>query len=140
MNADGTINYTPVARYIGADSFTYTVKNDFGQVSAPAPVSIVVFGGPESVSMSKVIWTKAQSKWTLVGSTNWFGPSLLHTTVSCWIGKTAGAGTLIGTGPVDTLGKFQIVQTPFPSGPDATNAITCQTSNGGKISAPVTVN
>jgi hypothetical protein len=139
-NADGTVTYTPVAKFTGADSFAYTVKNNFGQVSAPATVSIVVFGGPEAVSMSKVIWTRAQSKWTLVGSTNWFGPALAHTTASCWIGKIAGSGALIGTAPVDLTGKFAVVVAPAPVGPDATNVITCQTSNGGKVSAPVTIN
>lgn len=49
--ANGTVSgtwpnvlYTPNANYFGNDSFTYTVTDDDGAVSAPATVSIVVVG------------------------------------------------------------------------------------------------
>jgi Big-like domain-containing protein len=139
-NADGTITYTPVLAFVGADSFTYTVANAQGGVSNVATVSAVVEGGAETISFSKQLYTVSKKSWNIVGSTNWFGPTLLHTTATCWIGKGIAVGALIGTVPVDTAGKFQLVPGPnTTSPPDASHVFTCQTSNGGSISAAVTV-
>jgi hypothetical protein len=75
-----------------------------------------------------------------VGSTNWFGPTLLHTTASCWVGKGVAVGAFIGTAPVDATGKFSLVPpTLTDPPPDATHIVTCQTSNGAVTSAPATV-
>jgi Big-like domain-containing protein len=134
----GNVTYTPVLNYSGADSFQYTVANTAGVASAPATVSVVVEGGPEAVSIAKATFATAKTQWTIVGATNWFGPTLLHTTVTCWIGKGVAVGALIGTGPVDQFGKFQLVPPPLTTpAPDATNLFTCQTSNGGVVSAVV---
>jgi Big-like domain-containing protein len=139
-NAAGGIAYTPVTGYRGADSFTYTVANNAGAPSNAATVSVAVMGGVEVVSIAKASYTTAKSQWSIVGSTNWFGPTLLHTTATCWIGKGIAVGALIGTVPVDTAGKFQLVPGPnTTSPPDASHVFTCQTSNGGSISAAVTV-
>jgi hypothetical protein len=136
-NADGTITYTPALKYTGADSFQYTVANTNGVASAAATVSVVVEGGPESVSISKATYTVSKQLWTIVGSTNWFAPTLLHTTATCYVGSTT-AGPVIGTAPIDTTGKFQLVPPTLATPPpDATNVFTCQTSNGGKVSAVV---
>ncbi|WP_018415791.1 tandem-95 repeat protein [Teredinibacter turnerae] len=40
--SNGTVNYTPASNYFGSDSFTYTVADDDGDVSAAATVSITV--------------------------------------------------------------------------------------------------
>jgi hypothetical protein len=136
-NADGTVTYTPALRYTGADSYQYTVANNNGIASAAATVSVVVEGGAEAVSISKATYTVSKSLWTIVGSTNWFGPSLLHTTATCYVGSTT-TGPVIGTAPIDTTGKFQLVPPTLTTPPpDATNIFTCQTSNGGKVSAVV---
>ncbi|WP_199140175.1 DUF7507 domain-containing protein, partial [Pedobacter sp. ASV12] len=42
VNADGTVTYTPNPGYVGADDFTYTVKDTNGQTSNPAVVNITV--------------------------------------------------------------------------------------------------
>jgi Big-like domain-containing protein len=140
-NADGTITYTPVLNYTGADSFTYSVANTQGGVSNAATVNVVVEGGPEVISYAKQLYTVSKKQWNIVGSTNWFGPTLLHTTVTCWIGKGIAVGAKIGTVPVDTAGKFQLVPVAgsVPP-PDASNTFTCQTSNGGFTSAAVQLN
>jgi hypothetical protein len=138
-NIDGTVTYKPVVGYVGADSFTYTVKNNAGVASTAATVSIVVEGGPEAMSISRADFVVSKNQWTLVGSTNWFGPTLTHTTVTCWVGKGIAVGPKIGTAPVDTTGKFALVPPPLTTPPpDATNIFTCQTSNGGSVSAVVT--
>ncbi|BDG01339.1 Ig-like domain-containing protein [Anaeromyxobacter oryzae] len=140
-NPDGTITYTPVVGFNSAlDTFSYTVANTAGTVSAPATVTVDVFGGPESVSIGKAIYTVSKAKWNIVGSTNWFGPALTQLTATCWTGTAAAptATTLIGTAPIDTTGKFALVPvgaTPTPVNP---SSVTCQTSSGGLKSAGVT--
>jgi hypothetical protein len=132
VNANGTVTYTPVLNYVGADSYTYTVANTAGTVSAPATVNIVVENGTETLSISKANFTVSKNQWTIVGSTSWFGPTLTHTTVTCWVGKGTGgtAGPLLGTAAVDGTGKFALVPPSLTTPPpDATNIFTCQTSN-----------
>lgn len=41
-NGDGSVTYTPAANYFGADSFTYTVRDDGGLLSNAATVSVTV--------------------------------------------------------------------------------------------------
>jgi hypothetical protein len=130
-NADGTVTYTPLAAYSGNDQFTYTVANTAGQASNGAVVQIFVSSGPESVSPKRADYVVSRNQWTIVGNTTWFG-GFLTPTATCWIGRTAGAGTVLGTAPVDTTGAFTIVPlagTVPP--PDATKAVACRTSNGG---------
>jgi hypothetical protein len=130
--ANGTVTYTPALNYIGADSYAYTVANTAGTRSAPATVNIVVEGGAESLSISKANFTVAKNQWNIVGSTNWFGATLTHTTVTCWVGKGTGgtAGPVIGTTLMDATGKFALVPPSLTTPPpDATNIFTCQTSN-----------
>jgi Big-like domain-containing protein len=136
-NAAGGVTYTPLLAYVGSDSFAYTVANNAAVASAPATVSVVVEGGPESLSISKANFTVKTSKWNIVGSTNWFGPTLNHTTATCYIGRGL-TGAVIGTTPVDNTGKFALVPPTLTTPPpDATNIFTCQTSNGGIVSAVV---
>jgi PKD repeat protein/DNA/RNA endonuclease G (NUC1) len=42
VNNDGTVTYTPSDRFIGEDSFTYTVQDSDGQSSEPAEVEVTV--------------------------------------------------------------------------------------------------
>ncbi|WP_207422098.1 DUF7507 domain-containing protein [Desertivirga brevis] len=44
VNADGSITYTPEKGYIGKDQFTYQVKDDMGNLTNIATVSIKVIG------------------------------------------------------------------------------------------------
>jgi CSLREA domain-containing protein len=48
LNSDGSFSYTPVANFVGSDSFTYQAKGSDGTLSVAAPVTIQVtyhFGG-----------------------------------------------------------------------------------------------
>ncbi|HEY6890763.1 MAG TPA: Ig-like domain-containing protein, partial [Solirubrobacter sp.] len=111
-NADGTVTYRPVVGYIGADSFGYTVKNNAGVASNVATVSIVVEGAAEALAFTRTDFVVSKNQWTLVGATNWFGPTLTHTTVTCWVGNGIAVGPKIGTAPVDATGKFSLVPPP----------------------------
>ncbi len=48
--SDGTIIYTPTAKYVGSDSFTYTVADTFGDVSNAGTVSITIGAGVPPVA------------------------------------------------------------------------------------------
>ncbi len=56
---------------------------------------------------------------------------------TCWLNVTG--NPIIGTAPVDTTGKFQVVPLVGPT-PTNPASVTCQTSNGGKASAGVVFN
>jgi hypothetical protein len=140
-NLDGTITYTPNAGVNSIlDTFSYTVANTLGTRSAPATVTIDVFGGVEAVSIGKALYTVSKAKWSIIGSTNWFNAALTQATATCWLGTAAAptAATLIGTAPIDTTGKFAVVpvgNTPTPTNP---STVTCQTSYGGLKQSGVT--
>jgi hypothetical protein len=140
-NLNGTITYTPTPGVNSIlDTFSYTVANTLGTRSAPAVVTIDIFGGPEAVSIAKALFTVSKSKWNIVGSTNWFNAALTQATATCWMGTAAAptATTLIGTAPIDTTGKFAVV--PVGNGPIPANpsSVTCQTSYGGSKQSGVT--
>ena len=141
-NLDGTVTYTPALKWVGGDTFAYSIANTAGGVSATsATVTAVTFGGAETLAFIKVIYTVSKTQWNITGSTNWFGPTLLNTKVTCWNGKTVGGGALLGTTGVDTAGKFALVPPSLTTpGPDLTKFITCQSSNGAVVSGAVTVN
>jgi hypothetical protein len=103
-------------------------------------VNVVVFSSAEQLAFQKIIYVSSKSAWSIVGSTTWFGPTLTHTTVSCFIGSTVG-GAPLGSVAVDTTGKFALVPVAgtVPA-PDATRLITCQSSNGAIRTGAVTVN
>ncbi len=134
----GAVSYT-AGGATGVFTFTYTVADTTGVRSAPATVTMVVFGGPEAVSLGTVQYTVSKSSWRIIGSTNWFAAQLTQASATCWTGTATAptASTLIGTAPIDTTGKFQLVPvgvTPKPLNP---SSVTCQTSYGGRKSGAV---
>ncbi|MBI5070545.1 MAG: Ig-like domain-containing protein [Deltaproteobacteria bacterium] len=141
-NADGTITYRPNAGVNSVlDTFRYTVANTAGTVSAPATVTVDIFGGNESVSISRAQYTASKSAWSIVGSTNWFNAALTQTTASCYLISSGGVAIvprLIGTAPVDTTGKFQLVPTGATPTPASPAAVNCQTSDpaGTRATSP----
>jgi hypothetical protein len=129
VNLDGTVTFTPSVA--GSIVFSYTVKNNFGQASAPAQVFVFSSASAEVISFTKVNYVTSKATWTIVGATNWFGPGLTPS-VNCWVGNSlATKGALVGTAPVDVTGKWAIQAQGSPVKPDATKAIVCQSSNGG---------
>jgi len=53
LSADGAFTYTPTTGFLGSDSFTYTLTDNLGFVSAPATVTINV-----STSCNIKLWPK----------------------------------------------------------------------------------
>jgi hypothetical protein len=137
VNVDGTVTFTP--SQAGSIVFSYTVKNNFGQASAPAQVFVFSSASAEVVSFTKATYTTAKKTWVIVGSTNWFGPGLTPS-VTCWVGNSlATKGAQIGTALIDVTGKFSIQVAGSLTPPDATKAAVCATSSGGVGVVGVTV-
>ncbi|MGR8931792.1 MAG: Ig-like domain-containing protein [Gammaproteobacteria bacterium] len=143
VNPDGTIAY--MATGGGGDSLRYVVSNSANPAMASNETTLQLtnFTGPESNSVGKVNYTPNQSKWVIVGSTNWFGPNLSQSKATCWLGTpdtTPTPSTLIGSVLIDTTGKYQL-QIVDPNAPVATNnaRVSCQTSYGGIGSNTATV-
>jgi hypothetical protein len=141
-NLDGTVTYKPTIGFNSAlDTFSYTVANTLGTRSTAAVVTVDVFGGPESVSIGKALFTISKGKWNIVGSTNWFNAALTQGVATCWLGGAGSvltATNLIGTAPIDTTGKFAVVPVATFATPPNPSSVTCQTSYGGKGSLGVT--
>jgi|GEM_PF-3282199 len=53
VNADGTVVYTPAAGYSGPDAFTYSVKDELGNLSNAAVVTVTVM--PNNLDVPNVI-------------------------------------------------------------------------------------
>jgi hypothetical protein len=133
----GSVTYTPAAGFLGTDTFTYTVKNNFGVVSNPATVSVFVSGAVEVLAITKALYTVNKGKWNIVGTTSIFGVGLTPS-VTCYVG-TGTAGPVIGSAPIDVTGKFAVVPVVAPP-PDVTNRFTCVSTNGGSVTFTVTRN
>jgi len=52
VHPDGSFTYTPVAGFIGTDSFSYTLTDNLGYVSAPATVTLIVSAAPPTTTTS----------------------------------------------------------------------------------------
>ena len=50
VNPDGLLTYTPEAGFVGTDSFSYTLTDNLGYVSAPATVTLVVSPVPPTTT------------------------------------------------------------------------------------------
>lgn len=66
LNLDGTFVYTPAKNKVGEDSFTFTVTDEAGNVSAPATVRISILKPGEDMTYADVLSTDAfEAAWML---------------------------------------------------------------------------
>jgi VCBS repeat-containing protein len=62
--SDGSFTYTPAARYVGADAFTYRITDGQGRQSAPATVTITVRDVPHISVNPTTVGTAASTTGT----------------------------------------------------------------------------
>jgi hypothetical protein len=142
-NADGTITYRATSSSTTglADSFTYTVKNSAtpAKTSAPTTVTMTDFTNAEAIAITKSDYRADKARWTVTGTTNWFGLNLTNLNTTCWLGATLSSTSLIGNSLIDATGAFQIV--PVATAPAGTtgSSVRCQTMSGGLAASPAAV-
>jgi hypothetical protein len=139
-NPDGTVSFTPPTGISGTFTYQYTVANTLGTRSSATTVTVVVFGGPEAASVASATFTVSKGTWKILGSTNWFGPTLTQLAATCWLGTatTPTPATLIGSAPIDFTGKFSVVPAGTFATPPNPSQVRCRTSSGGLAGQTVT--
>jgi Big-like domain-containing protein len=115
------------------DSFSYTVADNAGAVSNVASVTVTVV--PAQLSVAQSQFTRSKAEWRIRGTTN----ASANTTISAYLG-TVDPSRLIGSGPVDGAGAFDIRVQGSNQVPVAGSTISV-TNNKGTIigNIPVTI-
>ncbi len=124
VDGTGRVTYTPVAGYIGTDTYTYTLTTTDGVVSTPIIVTISI----KPVGVNDADVTPINTPVTTVVTAN-DGPSGVGAVVT----PTFGAH---GATTVDATGK--VTYTPVNNYIGKDN-YTYTLTNGGAISSPITV-
>ena len=110
-NGDGSLTYTPDANANGSDSFTYTIADDLGAVSAAATVNLTIAAVNDAPEISG---TPADG--LIVGQSYSFMPSVSdvdNTSFSfsadnlpSWLALDTDSGALSGTASADNIGSY----------------------------------
>ncbi|MGZ3757715.1 MAG: CshA/CshB family fibrillar adhesin-related protein [Mucilaginibacter sp.] len=125
VDASGNVTYTPVASFIGTDTFTYTLNTSDGTVSDPILVTVTV--NPAGVNDTAT--TLVNNPVTINVKAN-DGPSAVGATVT----PTFGAH---GTTSVD--GSGNVIYTPVANYTGTDTFTYTLTAPNGFVSAPITV-
>jgi hypothetical protein len=125
VNADGSLTYTPEEFFVGTQTFSY--KANDGQVDSNiATVTIV----RELVVKEAVFKDKRGNKgqwWVVKGRAATPGSVL-----TVYVGATVG-GSVIGTASVDTSGRWELRSPRSTIVPDASGAISVESSTGAQL-------
>jgi hypothetical protein len=130
---DGSILYTPVAKFSGSDSFTYTVSDTLGDVSNPATVSITIAAGIPPVAPTVTAPAIGGQNNTIDVLANASGGApLVPSSVTIVTQPAGGAATVnTSTGAISYVPKAGFV---------GTDTFTYTVANvNGATSAPATV-
>jgi len=125
----GTVSYTSNAGFNGTDTFTYTVADNNGAVSAAATVSVsVTAAASETVNVLRAQVRLSTREWRVDGAIT----NPVSTTVSVYIGRDL-TGTLLGTTTVNPDGTWTVRLNGSGANPlpDASNTISVQGLPGG---------
>jgi FtsP/CotA-like multicopper oxidase with cupredoxin domain len=131
VNPDGTITYTPDSGFSGTDSFDYTVKDDDGDVSNVATVTVDVEG---ELVITKAEYKARRALWDIAGTS-----AVTGATITIYIGEDL-SGTVLGTTTVGKNGVWKYRESGSSHSPDSTNTISVESSTGAYILAhPLTL-
>lgn len=135
-NGNGTVTYTPAPGVTGAITFTYTIQDNLGGVSAPGTVQVTVLAQAEVVNITRAEWVVSKGRWKITGTSSVFGPGVANT-VTVRIGVSPNLGATVGTSPIDATGGWAIDVTNAVV-LDGTGRVTALSTGGGSRSAVVT--
>ena len=125
----GTVSYASNAGFNGVDSFSYTVRDNNGAVSAPATVSVsVTAAASETVTVLRAQVRLSTREWRVDGAVT----NPVSTSVNVYIGRDL-TGTLLGTATVNPDGTWvlRLAGSGANPLPDASNTISAQGLPGG---------
>lgn len=129
VNPNGTVVYTSNAGFNGVDSFSYTVRDNSGAVSAPATVSIsVTAAASETVNVLRAQVKLSTREWRIDGVIT----TPASTSVNVYIGRDL-TGTLLGNATVNPDGTWNLRLAGSGANPlpDASNTVSAQGVPGG---------
>lgn len=130
----GDVTYTPNLDFAGKDSFTYTVKDSFAQVSNVATVTINVIGS-EVLTVTKAVFTRKSKLWQIKGKSTVKAPGNI---VTLYVGPDA-TGAVIGTAGVNSLGGWSFSKRNSPVDPGIATSITAKSALGTVLTFPLTI-
>jgi hypothetical protein len=152
-SSDGSISYTPVAGFIGSDSFTYTAADTNGDVSAPATVSVDIGTTISSAKGAEKTLTFTDAAGAPVtvslnsGSAQIFFSGTGSLTTKGTKATVAGSGlelgsiTVTGTSKVSTLSIKASPKAPVTvSGITDASPLGAITTTGTNVSGAITLN
>ncbi len=142
INPDGTVTFTPDLGFSGSTTpVVYTVKDDKGQTSNPAPISVVV-GSPTKGNVTGVVFQDTNGNGTQdpsepgipnvqVKVTN---GSFTQTVTTDASGNYTAVGVPLGTATVDVVESTLPVGVTQTAGtdPSPVNVVAGQTADAGK--------
>ena len=130
----GDVAYTPNLDFAGKDSFTYTVKDSFAQVSNVATVTINVIGS-EVLTVTKAVFTRKSKLWQIKGKSTVKAPGNM---VTLYVGPDA-TGAVIGTSGVNSLGGWSFSKRNSPVDPGIATSITAKSALGTVLTFSLTI-
>ena len=130
----GDVTYTPNLDFAGKDSFTYTIKDSFAQVSNVATVTINVIGS-EVLTVTKAVFTRKSKLWQIKGKSTVKAPGNI---VTLYVGPDA-TGAVIGTAGVNSLGGWSFSKRNSPVDPGIATSITAKSGLGTVLTFPLTI-
>jgi hypothetical protein len=126
VNADGTVRYIPNANSNGADSFTYTVQDDFGATSNETLVTVTVNPIPDVPDApAGVTATPGIGQITL----DW-QPVVGATTYNVYFSTSAGVSKSNFEGVFRGVGQTSFTHSPLPGGETFFYVVTAQNDDG----------
>lgn len=70
FNTDGSFSYAPGFNFAGTDTFTYTVEDDLGAISAEATVTITVNDTADTVTITRLRWRNNQTRVRIIATSS----------------------------------------------------------------------
>jgi hypothetical protein len=92
----GAINYQPASDYSGADSFQYTVRDNFGALSNAATVSVAVQPAPVAANDTGTVHANSNIVIAVLANDTSSGGTLDPTSIKIVVAPTHGAASVSG--------------------------------------------
>ncbi|SOC11250.1 hypothetical protein SAMN05880501_106111 [Ureibacillus xyleni] len=124
-NANSPIATFTFPRQFTTLSFELTATGPGGTATDTVSISTI----PDRLTVTRAEYRTGDSEWRIVGTTSISGPGV---TITIHVGNTVN-GPILAQVEVDALGSWEYRVEPSPVAPDATRAISIQSSSGGVL-------